>query len=255
MIKTYLRFRTEEQLQEAMAWEHPCTWLADAALYEKHPDLCGRGHMVYVVLPDVMREAAAERVRKLAQSLPSGAGLVAGNLDALGLLSEIGWQGPLIGDSFLYAFNREAVDLYLSLFAQMEFLCSDELTDRELSGFADPERFIYKVYGHQQLMVSEQCISRNYTDCREKCLRFRDERGESFYAVSDCVSCNSRIYNGLPTYMLDKTGQIPYEKRLLDFTVEDGADMRAILALYARGSATVPEKLRITRGHHYTGVD
>ena len=175
------------------------------------------------------------------REMVSACGLVIRNLDELSLLIELGYQGPVIGDAFLYACNTEAIRFYLEQFPKMQFLCSDELTDRELSAITDEGsdgscRWIYKIYGHQQLMTSAQCISRNYTSCKEKMLCFRDEKGELFYALSDCSSCSSAVFYGKPTCMLDRQTEIPYRNLLVDFTVETAAQTERILQLLESAS-------------------
>lgn len=258
MKDLYIRFKTRKQLETAAKWQYPCIWMADSALADEVLAHAGKEQPFCLVLPDIARQSRAGYIREIIEKLPPQAGIVAKNLDELGMLKEAGYQGNLIGDSFLYAYNPQALRFYLDLFPQMKFLCSDELTDRELASFADPERFIYKIYGYQQLMVSAQCISRNYTGCREKRLCFRDEKGNPFFAVSDCANCCSLIYNGLPTSMLDKGPDLGYENLLLDFTMEDQREMQQILTRtedMLRGDTKALENRKITRGHHYTGID
>ncbi|MCF0228652.1 MAG: hypothetical protein HUJ76_03015 [Parasporobacterium sp.] len=90
-------------------------------------------------------------------------------------------------------------------------------------------RFIYKIYGHQILMVTNQCISRNYSSCADKKMELQDEKGNVFPVRTDCRSCTGIIYNGKPTYMIDKLADIEYQDILLDFTVEKGKEIRDIL--------------------------
>ena len=258
MEQWYLRVKNKEQLQAVRSLEGPFGLVVEGALWET-----ALGYReLYISLPDVARENRIRDVERMIARCPEGAGLVVRNLDELGMIREMGYPGPLIGDASLYAYNREALSFYLELFPQMRFLCSDELTDRELSELAEPERWIYKIYGYQQLMVSAQCISRNYTGCRKKKLQFRDGKGRNFYALSDCSNCSSLIYNGRPTFMLDKIAELPYSSFLLDFTLESRREMLQILDLWQKirsgeavDTGAFPEKQQITRGHHYEGID
>ena len=55
------------------------------------------------------------------------------------------------------------------------------------------------------------------------------------------------IYNGLCTYMLDRTEEVGFSNILLDFTLESPQETAEIL------NGTIPGKY--TRGHHYKGID
>lgn len=204
---------------------------------------------VYLCLPDVARQSRSASIERMISGLPEGTGLAVRNLDELGILKQMHFEGPLIGDAFLYAYNREAILFYLEHFPKMQFILSDELTDRELKDLTGEEqdRFLYKIYGYQPLMITNQCMSRNYTDCREKKLAFADSKGNRFTAVSSCSQCVSTIYNGKCTSMLDKSEEIPYRNLLIDLTIEEKKEASQIL----RGRA--PED--VTRGHHYKGID
>ena len=235
----------------------------------------------YLSLPDVLRQSRVSAVEQTLRSLPEGVGLIVKNPDELGLIQDLDYQGALIADAFLYAYNSEAIRYYLERFPQMRFLCSDELTDAEQrdmisslerilppemedaapeSAYTAPEsadtvpgsagaagRFLYKAYGYQPLMITNQCLSRNYSDCAQKRIAFRDEKGGRFIAVAGCGQCSSTIYNGMCTYMLDKPEEQIGSDILLDFTIENREETERILHGEKPGE--------YTRGHHYRGID
>ena len=267
----FIRIKTIGQLEVVQEWMRKEKTIP--ALIFDH-DMAGmmRKTMngLYLCLPDVARQNRIASIEQMISGLPEGAGLVIKNLDELGMLFKMGYRGPLIGDSFLYAYNSEALAFYLDLFPDMKFILSDELTDRELKDltastpdvcpdrgmsclpggtpdFSDQDRFIYKVYGYQQLMVTNQCVNRNYTDCRAKKMEFTDSKGGRFTAVSNCSQCSSTIYNGKCTSMLDRIEEIGYQNLLIDLTIEDGKETLKILQGKASGE--------MTRGHHYKGID
>ena len=248
----FIRLRTAGQLDAVLEWvqgeEQVPVLILDHGLAGSLSRVLDIAP-VYLCLPDVARQSRIESVEQMISGLPEKAGLAVRNPDELGMLLQTGHQGPLIGDPFLYAYNREAIFFYREYFPSMQFILSDELTDRELRELTkeEPESFIYKIYGYQPLMITNQCMSRNYTDCREKKLEFRDGKGNRFTAVSSCSQCVSTIYNGLCTSMLDKLEEIPYRNLLIDLTTEDKKDALQIL----RGK--LPEV--VTRGHHYKGID
>ena len=204
------------------------------------------GKKIWAALPDVAREKKLEPIEKMIDK-GRNYGFLVRNFDELEMLK--GYEGPVIGDSFLYAYNAEAIAFYRSLFPQMEFIAPDELTDSEMESLEQAAgiEFIYKVYGYQQLMITNQCMNRNYFACQEPCVKFSDDKGNDFYMTSECGQCLDIVYNGLPTSMLDK--DVRRSKILYDFTLESAAEVTRILD---EGSSAVKS---YTRGHHYKGID
>ena len=167
---------------------------------------------------------------------------------SLGMLQSIGYQGELIGDAFLYAMNSQSIQFYLELFPQMRFIGNDELTFRELKELqVDPARMILKVYGRQVLMISNQCLSRNYSKCRNREQLFRGKQHDRFIAVSSCSQCYSTIYNGIGTWIADRPEAQGYGHVLYDFTIERPEEMMAIL----RGE----QPSEFIRGHFEKGIE
>ena len=222
-------------------------------------------------LPDVLREKKAEAVRAIAQRAASFDGIVIKNLDEIGLVEELMRDGALpgpeetriVGDAFLYAANTAALSFYRSRFPGMQFILNDELSDRECAsliraaeakGIAAASDFMYKVYGYQPLMITNQCLNRNYAGCTKPRMEFADEKKNRFLITSECGQCYDILYNGLPTCMLDKVGtedgpgSSVFPNLLIDFTVETEAEVKQILS----AEAFVPE--RKTRGHHYKEI-
>ncbi len=203
----------------------------------------------YYQLPDVLRNP---KVEKLLAPVKSFDGVVIKNLDELGVIAsaDIPEVFELVGDAFLYAYNKPALELYRSFVPNMKFILSDELKKEELSQLMreEPaESFILKVYGHQAVMITAQCLNKNYGRCwkqktsgkgREQrttvnkrqnpVIRFTDETGEDFYSASHCAECYSVIYKGEPTCILSKAEDKP-ENRLFDFTIESENETAQIL--------------------------
>ena len=257
----------------AVAYESADVFLLDfacasvdiEALKAEHP-----GVQFYLQLPDILREKRTESVQKIAARALLFDGIVIKTFDEIGLVKELvqescEWQ--IIGDAFLYAYNTEALAFYKSFFPEMKFILPDELTDWEIrqlivqaeeKGVAEESDFIYKAYGYQPLMITNQCLNRNYAGCEKPLMQFADEKKNQFYITSECGQCYDVIYNGQPTVMLDKIGKteedflidgIRFSNLLLDFTIETEDEMKQILA-----DPHSPVK-RLTRGHHYKGVE
>ncbi len=127
-------------------------------------------------------------------------------------------------------------------------------------------------------MITNQCMSHNYTSCSDKTMRLKDDRGNDFVAVSNCSQCYSTIYNKTATSMIDKMEEIEKDCFFIDFTIENEFEAEAVLksisdienvrvstsGMGKRGTgiadmenrkAVIGKQQGINRGHHYRGVD
>ena len=248
IVKYYLRVRTTQQLNTAISWGRAHALLLDGALAEAPVKDIPDGVQQYVCLPDVARQSRLRRIENLLQSLPEGTGVVVRNLDELGMLQQMAYQGTVIGDSFLYAYNSQAIAFYSELFPGMRFIGSDELTVQELRSLeVEKDRMILKVYGCQPLMISNQCLNRNYSECREQKRFFSGNRGEPFFVQSSCSQCYSTVFNGVCTWLGGRPELDAFENVLYDFTGETPGEMQAILE-QGRPRA-------LTRGHFEKGIE
>lgn len=109
-------------------------------------------------------------------------GIYVKNIDELGLLKEYGYKGTVLLDSFLYAYNDEAIRFYKDTFDNVIFVGSVELTHHELESLCTGT--VERLYGYQPVMITAQCFINNYLDgCgynRSKRFSFRDEKGNRF---------------------------------------------------------------------------
>ncbi len=122
---------------------------------------------------------------------------------------------------------------------------------------------ILKIYGHEVLMVSEQCVRANTFGCHPEektLLRLIDGEGASFPVKTVCRFCYNLIYNGPTTSLLPyaKTiGSFPLSGLRLDFTVESAAETERVLDRFTAAFSGEDEKIveeDITRGHWKRGV-
>lgn len=273
-----VRVKTKEQFRCIPETKAIRTLIVDASCLDliKQKKKEEKDRKYYLQFPDILKESKAELQEALLQEAENYDGLVVRNFDQLGLLrsfqKEDGKIPEIIGDSFLYSYNPEALAFYRDFFPAIRWVLSDELTDKEAQNLikkADTDNFIYKVYGYQTLMVTNQCIRRNYQGCRKgepEPLRFTDEKNNAFYAVNDCTNCYNLIYNGQPTMMLDKlqykedrffVDGTEYPSLLIDFTIEKENEIAQILGLVEKILKSEPVVLEgnYTRGHHYKGVE
>ena len=286
-MKYTAKVKTEDQLSTVLADENSEALMLDYALIKSIPAMDERkGKKIFISMPEVLRELRAESVagnlRQLFEekdfpdkglpvacsnrNLSRPDGVVIKNIDEIGFVKKCGLFENVIGDAFLYAYNCRAVSFYKNEFPGMKFILSDELTDDENAELVKrsglkPEEFFYKIYGHQVLMVTNQCFQKNYGGCKNDDgihrVDFFDEKENRFIAVSKCREGACEILSGRPVLMLDKQKEI-LEKLgkinfLLDFTIESKKETERILSLIQKEN---PEKMDgISRGHHYRGID
>lgn len=224
---------------------------SEEELYKRLDDFRKENRKLYYQLPDVLRNPNAEEYMELAQYYD---GIVIKNLDELGMIQSWGLTEQektvlkknvpedfdIIGDAFLYAYNEPALNFYRGLVPKMKFILSDELNKEEIKALTKAlpaEDFILKVYGHQAVMVTAQCLNKNYGRCIKQknsktgpnpAILFKDETGEEYISLSYCGKCYSIIYKGEAGCIYSKAAD-KYEHLLMDFTVESGKETDYIL--------------------------
>ena len=236
MIK-YIKVKTKEQLCAVSECKMEYEIIADYKLTAEIP--AGQRSGVWLSLPDVLRENKLSVFEELCASADGFKGVVIHNADELGMLRSAGYGGLVMAGELLYAYNSEAVRFYQGFYPDMRFIAPAELTDAELVRLeaAAKIRFIYKIYGHQQLMTTAQVLDGP----------FRDEKGESYIGIHDPVQDLSQIYTGRPVSMLDKQDVWQDRDVLIEFTFESGK-MAACILKEMNASGYI-------RGHHFKGID
>ncbi len=285
MAKIFVRVKNKKQFQTVLEFspvdcliaDFSCAAIDIANIKKEYPD-----KTFYLQLPDVMREKKAASVEKIAEAAKGFGGIVLKSFDEIGLVKTLMEEREefrelkVLGDSFLYAYNTDAIAFYKNFFPEINFILPDELTDREAEllmqsaakqDLAKPQDFLYKAYGYQPLMITNQCLNRNYAGCEKPLMQFADEQQRMFFMSSECGQCYDIVYNGQPTMMLDKVEKagsefeiagVRYTNLLLDFTIENEADIKRILTDFLSAgmlSEDSPAMHKITRGHHYKGVE
>ena len=192
---------------------------------------------IYVAFPDILRENKKHNMKDLYFLAGMTDGIYVKNIDELGLLKEYGYKGTVLLDSFLYAYNDEAIRFYKDTFDNVIFVGSVELTHHELESLCTGT--VERLYGYQPVMITAQCFINNYLDgCgynRSKRFSFRDEKGNRFFSVNNCRDCYSIIYNGVPT---DNVKQLTNNRNtditneyLIDFTIESVDQTKKVMDL------------------------
>lgn len=233
---------------------------------------------LWITLPYILRHEDGEymeRLFALASECGGGPSLFAGflirSVDELGWLEEkAAWGTASLGklkrraDVGLYTWNSESLRELTALGVE-GFCLPYELKaaeQRELlhcgAGAWDFEKI---VYGRIPMMVTANCVLRTTDRCRRDAdgrIDLIDRYRKRFPVRLNCLHCMNVIYNSVP---LSLHGGIPrqggaaggkYTKRL-DFTLESGAEMRAVLDAFLGGQAFPLREY--TTGHEKRGVE
>lgn len=213
----------------------------------------------YYQFPDIYREKNHAKARVDSNMVDLFDGVVIKNLDELGLIVNEKYPKEVIADAFLYAMNTKALNFYRQLVPGIKFIGNDELTNDEMNSLikchGTESDFIIKAYGHQIVMITAQCMNKNYRSCLKEnkksgkdktCITFTDEFNDGLIAFSNCNECYSAIYQETPTCIINKVWE-KYENILLDFTVESGKETAKILE-----EKTVED---YSLGHYKQGID
>ena len=260
MKKYYIRVRTTEQLEAVVKWGKAdalfadCdTWIDDRSDLQKI--ITSGIPEIYFCLPEITRQSKKKLSEDMIAVIPENSGVLARTPDQLEMLIESGFKGPVVGDSFLYTCNSQSIKLYRELIPGIMFISPDELTDTEME--MTGEDFIYKAYGHQALMVTNQCLMKNYNGCREGLVWFKNEKKDRFFALNRCRQCSSVIYDSRVINMLDRLDEAAYDRILLDMTIESASQTYDILTQAEGKSVAHADTYNevFIRGHHYKGVE
>lgn len=250
--------------------------IVDYNIRQYGAELKSLGFSTFVALPEVLRQKKLNDHDDIRNMICTFDGVVIKNIDELGFVVGINYEGPVIADAGLYVYNDKAYDLYSNCLRNMIFMSSQELTLDEINGLSvDP---ILKIYGYQKVMITAGCVAGNYRNgCAQKqtrqsgdiqnILKMTDDMGNTFYVRNYCSDCYNVIYNGVPTSILDRLDVLPDKKDgyYIEFTVEDSATVRNIMDYVGEniiGQSVLDKESHAnslikdyTRGHYFRGID
>lgn len=225
----------------------------------------GADRPLWLALPRITQGKRLESLKTALAALSKEqafAGLLVRSLDALAMLKTLPLSVPLAADANLYAMNSQAARWLLSQ-GFSGLTAPFEENEREL-GWLSGLPFELVIYGRSVVMVSRQCVWKTAFGCAPqdgRRLLLQDERGVEFPVQTCCTGCFNRIYNSAPLSLLPYLEQ---GKRLcpsafrMEFTLEDGDDVRRLLTAYAQPSRSengeAAERRSETRGHFRRGV-
>ncbi|MGI5891748.1 MAG: DUF3656 domain-containing U32 family peptidase [Bacillota bacterium] len=204
-------------------------------------------------------------------------GILATNLNSLGLLKQAAWQGKIYGDSGLNVFNKSAT-LLLAEAGLSRIVLSPELNLQqlqELGNFPIEKELI--VQGALALMISEYCAlgalvggRKSEQCCNSPCRHqgrhyLKDKKGFSFPCRFD-QNCRMHVFNSrelclLPDLQLLRQAGIAFAR--LDLRLYEEQEAAALIKLYRQALEGDLKKAEAglqalgqeyTKGHLYRGV-
>lgn len=213
----------------------------------------------YLRLPEIIKEEF-DVIIKFIEKLKNLKAIVSDNL---GIFSYFKEKYEIIGDYKLNIVNSIAP---LAFKGVNFFTISEELNGKEINDFINKDNKFIKLYGYDELMISEFCPVGAYCGgkshniaCSEPCIeenyKLLDDKKESFPILTD-IFCRSYIFNGKVKEIFDKRESLVrngYSLFRLDFTSEN--ENEVIEALNCYNDKTNIMNREITKGHYKRGIE
>ena len=196
-------------------------------------------------LPRAMFGAMEEAVAKAIAATKNGgfAGYLAQNIAHFRLAKGL----PLYGGFGLNITNPLAADTYGQL-GLRAMTVLPEVPFNEMTAIAPGVPTWALVYGHMPLMLTRACPLQNVTDCAhcDKKGELTDRKNKHFPVR--CGGGVRQVYNPVPLYLGDRTGEIPADAGVLLFTIESKEQAAKVIDRYRKGETWPGE---FTRGLYY----
>ena len=230
------------------------------------------GKQAGFAFPYVLRENSEGMLQKAAADLQIFDKIWVRSYDGIGFAEEtLGIPTEKLAlDAGLYVFSNEAAaDFLTDGFAG--YTVSQELNSKELMHMQN-EQSELMLYGYVPLMISAQCVYKNYASCikekhgagaQNEHLYLNDRYQKQFEVVRNCRHCYNVIYNSQPTSLFHQTKTIrnlDFSSYRIVFRNESERKMQEILDQYADAfiggkEVPAPKEGTFTNGHFRRGVD
>ncbi|SDL54429.1 Collagenase-like protease, PrtC family [Sarcina sp. DSM 11001] len=230
-------------------------------------------------LPPVFRVSERESIRSVILNAAGNgfSGILVRTFEELQLALQSGYEGEIIADASLYAWNRLSMEALAGDCSGI--VCSLELEQRAvLEAAGEMDKMILPVYGRIPMMETAGCVRKTQNLCsgQEGFWYLEDRMGKHLPVRCRCGNCSNTIYNAVPlslhqfadSGLFRKTG-----KKLCMFTIEGGDETRQILQYFAEltgspgkqkrqgkkrpgrtGQISLPPFRDFTNGHYKTGA-
>lgn len=184
------------------------------------------------------------------------------NLEDAALLIKNGYSDRIILDYGMYTMNRYSKEFWNEL-----GIISDtipvELDKTEIYN-RDNSRSELIIYGRIPLMISAQCIKKNFSKCTHSygSMLLRDRKQAEFPVLFECDRCYNIIYNSVPISLFSIYEQV-YKAGMasvrLSFTIENAEETLEIINkandILQKEIYDQKEGFSYTRGHFKRGIE
>lgn len=265
---------TVEQLQIAMTSDYVTGIYASITLFPKQDVVRSILHYIeeskkydkelYLALPFIVRNHTKIVPDHCYQELLEHGlkGYLVRSLESLSYFIDLGLQEHVILDANLYTYNNRAKLFYQNLGIKKD-IAPYELNLHELAKRNNKDSQIV-IYGYQPLMVSAQCVTKNFKKCTKKTeiLKLKDRYKKEFSVKNVCDFCYNIIYNSIPLGIWKEEKElkrIGFKTFCMNFTMEQPQEMKKLLhdfgERYLFGKNTEFQSEHFTKGHLKRGVE
>lgn len=218
----------------------------------------------FLALPFIVRKDSLKYLDNYYQSfIDMGLeGFLVRSLESLAYLRSIGLTSYVVSDANLYTYNKRAQDYYREL-GIMRDTAPYELNGKELRSRRNQNSEVI-IYGYQPLMVSAQCVKKNFRNCSKKSeiITLQDRYKKEICVKCICDFCYNIIYNSIPLGIwkeADELKRLGFQSFRMNFTLENSKEMEKILKdfghLYLHNKKTQFPAEQFTKGHLKRGVE
>ena len=252
----------KEQLTEVLEHKEIKTVILLYYYFDEYNDndavlkIIQKGKKPFIALPRIKRNAdKKEYLEFLKRNAGYGCGFLVNSTEDFYLLKENNLTDNIRLESGFYTMNSLSRAL-MKNFGIYKDTVPLELNKKELKKRYNKDSELI-IYGHVPVMVSAQCIKKNYDRCTKDYAKLviKDRRNYEFPVKCDCSSCMNIIFNSLPISLISKKSEISelnVESVRFVFTDEDNLTINNLLSLWIKGSKK--ENFEFTRGHFTRGA-
>ncbi|WP_026487954.1 peptidase U32 family protein [Butyrivibrio sp. XBB1001] len=214
-----------------------------------------------VALPFMTRQEKHDGTRdieQIARAVQDGlfSGVLVRNLEQIGFLRDISFDGKVILDYGVYMWNGQAANMAMEFgkenFKIRELSIPLEVTFHEAKEIADSiiEKtgaiVSYNVYGAAPMMISAGCVKKTLDKCSGRLNEFNREKmtlvdriGNNLPVTTNCRNCYNVIWNAHPTSLHKKLESIrnsgKFDYLRVDLTTENKKESIEILSAFLYG--------------------
>ena len=225
-------------------------------------EISGYEEKLGVALPYISRRSSNKALRtEILAEAKKGRHFLVRNPEDAGFLIKSGFESLIKTDGVLYTMNSVSLDFWRER-GVSEYTVPFELNRRDLTT-RDNSHSEMVVYGRVPLMVSAQCVIKNYAGCQKAKgnVFIEDRKGVRFPIKTDCENCQSITYNSVPISLLSETDEVKklgFKSVRIMLTIEDQKETTEIIDKAVKAfkyGDEVKENFAFTKGHFRRGVE